>query len=261
MSNLERKTPRGGARTSTGSILKVDYHTGRVKKLIESYGSRWDWYNGLVCPCSAQSQEVDRKFTKLTCSLCNATGWTYLFNKEIRMVPSSVRREEATLTYRVSQPGLMSNIYINLTCLPDDKVNIRDRIVFKESVTFRSESKIFNAVKTTYKFTFPIIELLRVLDDEGKVYDSTNFFPEKRDVDVTTDGLLYWVDGNNRPLENHGFSVLYSFFPSYIVITAAHEIRGTTAGKPPPEGESAWEDLPRSFTAKLEIPSKYLFGE
>lgn len=261
MSNLERKTPRGGARTSTGSILKVDYHTERTKNFIKSYGSRFDWYTALICPCSVKSQKIEHGFTKISCAMCNGSGWTYLYNKEMIIVPSSIRREELTLTYRAAQPGMMSNIYVNMTCLPEDKVNIRDRLIFKESVTFRSEGEIFDPSKETYKFTFPIVELLKVVDDCGTKYDSTHYFAEERDVDITTDGLLYWVDGNKKPKKDQSFSILYSFFPSYIVVTAAHEIRGVTAGKPADQGGvQAWEDLPRLFMAKLEIPDKYLFG-
>jgi hypothetical protein len=155
----------------------------------------------------------------------------------------------------------MSNIYINLTCEPVNKINIRDRMVFKESVTFRSEAAIYSTATATYKFTFPIIELLKVIDEDGNEYDSTNYFPEKRDVDITTDGLLFWVESNNRPVENKPFSILYSFFPSYVIISAAHEIRGFMAGKPESKGGvQSWEDLPRLVVAKLEIPQTYLFG-
>lgn len=256
---LNRGTPRGAARVHFNPI-KIDYNTTAAIGLIQQYGSRYDWYQALVCPCTLQSQQVDLKFRQLSCGLCNGTGWTYVFTKEIRAVPSSNRREEQTLTYRVGQPGIMSNIFVNLTCEPANKVNIRDRMVFKESVTFRSEARIFDPNVETYKMTWPIVELMQVLDQDGKSYDCTNLNVEERDVDSNEAGELVWASNKCRPVTGRGFSALYTFFPSYIVITAAHEIRGTVAGKPSPEGVQAFEDLPRLFTAKLEIPDSYLFG-
>jgi len=256
---LNRGIPRGGARVSFLPI-KIDYNTTAAIGLIQQYGSRFDWYQALVCPCTLAPQQTELKFRQLACGLCNGTGWTYVFTKEIRAVPSSTRREEQTLTYRVAQPGIMSNIFVNLTCEPEYKVNIRDRMIFKESVTFRSEARIFDPSLETYSFTFPIVELMQVIDQDGKSYDCTNLNLEDRDVDSDTDGKLVWTEGKCRPATGKGFSALYTFFPSYIVITAAHEIRGTVAGKPSPEGVQAFEDLPRLFTAKLEIPDSYLFG-
>jgi hypothetical protein len=254
---LPRGTAKGGARVAF-SPIKIDYNTRAAIGLIQKYGSRYDWYNGLVCPCTLVPQSIDKKFRPLACGLCNGTGWTYIFNKEIRAVPSQTRREELTLTYRVSQPGVMSNIFVNLTCEPENKVNIRDRLVFKESVTFRSEAQIYDPTKESYKFTFPIVELLRVIDEDGKKYDCTNLLTDLRAVDSNEDGELVWQD--DPPPTGKTFSILYSFFPSYIVVTAAHEIRGTVAGKTVDEGGvQAYEDLPRLFTAKLEIPDSYLF--
>lgn len=256
---LNRGKATGAARINFRP-LKIDYSTAAAISLIQQYGSRFDWYQTLVCPCTQTSQQTDLKFRQLACGLCNGTGWTYIFTKEIRAVPSSNRREEQTLTYRVAQPGVMSNIFVNLTCEPEYKVNIRDRMVFKESVTFRSEAKVFDPAVETYKFTSPIVELMQVIDVDGISYDCTNLNVENRDVDSNTDGKLVWTEGKRRPLTGKGFSILYTFFPSYIVITAAHEIRGTVAGKAPPDGTQAFEDLPRLFTAKLEIPDSYLFG-
>jgi hypothetical protein len=257
---LNRGTPKGAARVHFNPI-KIDYNTQAAIGLIQQYGSRYDWWQALVCPCTLAPQQNDLKFRQLACGLCNGTGWTYVFTKEIRAVPSSNRREEQTLTYRVAQPGIMSNIFVNLTCEPEYKVNIRDRMIFKESVTFRSEAKIYDPTKETYKFTFPIVELMQVLDQNGTSYDCRNLNVEDRDVDSNDSGLLVWNEGKCRPPSGVGFSALYTFFPSYIVITAAHEIRGTVAGKPPSQGgEQAFEDLPRLFTAKLEIPDSYLFG-
>jgi hypothetical protein len=260
MSTDSTSNARGAARVNFNT-QKIDYNTKGALSLIENYGSRWDWFNALVCPCSAKTQLEDKQFRRLTCSLCNGTGWTYIYNKEIKMIPSSIRREEATLTYRIPKEGQMSNIYVNLTCLPENKINIRDRVVFKESVTFRSESKIFSNEIESYKFSFKIVEILNIIDENGKTYDCNNILEEKRDVKVNYAGELYWVDGNKKPPEGTSFSILYTFYPSYIIITAAHEIRGFTAGKPFPDGVQAWEDLPRLVTAKLEIPSVYLFGK
>lgn len=258
--NLPRKSVSGGSRVNLKNIIKVDFNTDATIALIQEYGSRYDWYNALVCPCTYQAQEVKKQFGKLNCALCNGSNWTYVLNKEIRAVPSSIRREESTTTYRTPEEGMMSNIYINLTFEPENKVNIRDRVVFKESVTFRSQATAFDAGKTTYKFAFPIAQLIRVIDEDGKEYDANNFFPEKRDVDITEDGLLYWVEGNRKPKNGQSFSILYAFFPSYIVISAVHEIRGFMAGKREEEGGvQSWEDLPRLVVAKLEIPETYLF--
>jgi hypothetical protein len=72
------------------------------------------------------------------------------------------------------------------------------------------------------------------------------------------------VQRTNRqqPPDGMAFSILYSFYPTYDVITAAHEVRGFVAGKPESEGGvQVWEDLPRLFTGKLVIPDAYLFGE
>lgn len=260
MSNIKRNKPIGGARINLDNIIKVDYATQAAVALIENYGSKYDWYNALVCPCAYKAQDVSKQFGKFNCDLCNGTNWTYVLNKEILAVPSSIRREESTTTYRTAEEGIMSNIYINLTFKPKDKVNIRDRVVFKESVTFRSQATVFDASKATYKFAFPIAELLRVIDDDGKEYNSNHFYAEKRDVDITSAGLLYWVEGNKKPKNGQPFSVLYSFFPSYIVISAVHEIRGFMAGLPESKGGmQTWEDLPRLVVAKLEIPETYLF--
>ena len=256
---LSRGRPKGGARIQVNP-LKIDFNAQALIKLIKSYGGRFDWWQGMVCPCTLNEQKIELKFRTLSCGLCGGTGWHYVLNKEIRAVPSSTRREEQTLTYRISQPGIMSNIFINLTCEPENKVNIRDRMIFKESVTFRSEVQIYDPTKTTYRFTFPIVELMKVVDEDGKSYDCINVFPEDRAVNSNTDGDLVWTD--DPPPTGKAFSILYSFFPSYVVITAAHEIRGFVAGKPAEEGGvQAYEDLPRLFTAKLEIPDKYLFGE
>lgn len=248
----------GGARVAF-SPLKVDYNTKGAIDLIKKYGSRFDWYSSLVCPCTLKSQQTDLKFRTLACAICNGTGWAFVFNKEIRIVPSSNRREEQTLTYRTPAAGVMSNIFVNLTCEPENKVNIRDRVVFKESVTFRSEASYTDAEKTSYKFTFPIVELLRVIDENGTAYDCTNYFTENRDADVSADEFV-WVDGKKRPPNGMAFSILYSFYPTYDVITATHEIRGFVAGKPASEGGvQVWENLPRLFTGKLIIPDAYLF--
>lgn len=258
--NLNRTAPQGGAKVKLKNIIKVDYATEGAIAVIKLYGSRFDWYQALVCPCTYQSQQVEKKFGKLTCDLCNGSNWTYVFNKEILIVPSSMRREESTLTYRTPEEGIMSNVYVNLTCEPENKVNIRDRVVFKESVTFRSQASVFEAGKASYRFAFPIAELMVVIDENGKKYDCNNYFPEKRDVDITTDGLLYWVEGNRKPKNGLPFSILYSFFPSYAIISAVHEIRGFMAGKPESQGGvQSFEDLPRLMVAKLEIPSTYLF--
>lgn len=257
---LNRGTPSGAARVHFRPI-KIDYNTEAAIGLIQKYGSRFDWHQALVCPCTLTPQKTELKFRQLSCGLCNGTGWTYVFTKEIRCVPSATRREEQTLTYRVAQPGQMSNIFVNLTCEPAYKVNIRDRLVFKESVTFRSEARIYDPSKgSVYKMTWPIVELMQVLDEDGVSYNCTHPNADERDVDSNEDGELYWLEGGRNPVHGKGFSALYTFFPSYIVITAAHEIRGTVAGKPPPEGVQAYEDLPRLFTAKLEIPDTYLFG-
>lgn len=257
---LTRPTPKGAARVNFRPI-KIDYNTAAAIGLIQQYGSRFDWFQTLVCPCTLAPQQDELKFRRLSCGLCNGTGWTYVFTKEIRAVPSSNRREEQTLTYRVAQPGMMSNIFVNLTCEPEYKVNIRDRMVFKESVTFRSEAKIFDPAVSTYKFTFPIVEIMQVLDVDGKSYDSTNLIVENRDVDSNTAGELFWNDTGCRPATGKGFSVLYTFFPSYIVVSAVHEIRGAIAGKPANQGGvQSFEDLPRLFTCKVEIPDSYLFG-
>lgn len=259
MCALNRGNAKGAARVHFTPV-KIDYNTQAAIGLIQQYGSRFDWYQALVCPCTLQAQQNDLKFRQLACGLCNGTGWTYVFTKEIRAVPSSQRREEQTITYRVGQPGQMSNIFVNLTCEPENKVNIRDRMVFKESVTFRSEARIYDPAKDTYKMTWPIVELMQVLDQDGKSYDCTNLNVEDRAVDSNENGELIWNEGKCKPPTGKGFSALYTFFPSYIVITAAHEIRGTVAGKKSPEGTQAFEDLPRLFTAKLEIPDSYLFG-
>lgn len=257
---LNRGTARGAARVHFTPV-KIDYNTQAAIGLIQQYGSRFDWYQALVCPCTLTPQQDQLQFRKLVCGLCNGTGWTYVFTKEIRAVPSSNRREEQTLTYRVAQPGIMSNIFVNLTCEPAYKVNIRDRMVFKESVTFRSEALVYEPGKTSYKTTWPIVELMQVLDQDGKSYDCTNLNVEDRAVDSNTAGEVVWNEGKCNPPTGRGFSVLYTFFPSYIVITAAHEIRGTVAGKPAAQGGvQAFEDLPRLFTAKLEIPDAYLFS-
>lgn len=257
---LTRGKAKGGARININP-LKIDFSVIADIKLIQNYGSRYDWYQALVCPCTLNSQSTDLKFRKLACGLCNGTGWTYSLTKEIRAVPSNTRREEQTLTYRVPQPGIMSNIFVNLTCEPVNKVNIRDRLVFKESVTFRSEAQIFNPEKEYYQFTFPIVELMKVIDEDGKEYDCTNVLTDLRKVDSNVDGNLVWNDSSCRPPTGKAFSILYNFYPSYIVITAAHEIRGFVAGKTTAEGGvQAYEDLPRLFTAKLEIPDNYLFG-
>lgn len=257
---LTRGTAKGAARVHFNPI-KIDYNTQAAIGLIQQYGSRFDWYQGLVCPCTVKAEQTDLKFRQLACGQCNGTGWIHILNREIRAVPSSNRREEQTLTYRVAQPGVMSNIFVNLTCEPQYKVNIRDRMVFKESVTFRSEAKVFDPAAASYKFTFPIVELLQVIDTDGKSYDCTNLNIEDRDVDSNTSGLLVWTEGKCRPPTGKSFSVLYTLYPSYIVITAAHEIRGFVAGKPASEGGvQAYEDLPRLFTAKMEIPDAYLFG-
>lgn len=257
---LNRGTAKGAARVHFKPV-KIDYNTDAAIGLIQQYGSRYDWHQALVCPCSFAPQTSELKFRPLACSLCNGTGWTYVFTKEIRIIPSSQRREEQTITYRAAQPGLMSNIYVNMTCEPENKVNIRDRLIFKESVTFRSEAAIFDASKESYKFSWPIVELMQVLDIDGKSYDCTNLNVEDRDVDSDENGLLVWNEGKCRPAQGKAFSILYTFFPSYIVITASHEIRGTVAGKPSPEGTQVFEDLPRLFTSKLEIPDRYLFGQ
>lgn len=253
-------TPQGGARVAF-SPLKIDYNTKGAIDLIKKYGGKFDWYSALVCPCTLKSLRTELKFNQLSCGLCNGTGWTFVFRKEIRIVPSSTRREEQTLTYRVPGPGIMSNIFVNLTCEPENKVNIRDRVIFKESVTFRSEVATMDAEKTSYKFTFSIVELLAVMDENGKKYDCTNVYPENRDITVNADGEVYWVEGKRKPPVGVPFSVLYSFYPVYDVITAAHEVRGFVAGKLAEEGgRQVWEDLPRLFTAKLVIPDAYLFG-
>lgn len=254
---LNRGAAQGAARVHF-SPVKIDYNTAAAIGLIQQYGSRYDWYQALVCPCTLSPQKDQLKFRKFACGLCNGTGWAYVFVKEIRAVPSSNRREEQTLTYRVPQPGVMSNIFVNLTCEPEYKVNIRDRMIFKESVTFRSEALIYEAGKSTYKLTWPAVELMQVLDQDGKSYDCTNLDLNARAVNLNDAGEVVWQD--DPPPVGNGFSVLYTFFPSYIVITAAHEIRGTVAGKASPEGEQVFEDLPRLFTAKLEIPDSYLFG-
>lgn len=277
---LNRGTARGGARVHFAPV-KIDYNTYGAIKLIQLYGSRFDWYQALVCPCTIKAEQNDLKFRQLACAQCNGTGWVYMFNKEIRAVPSSNRRDEQTLTYRVAQPGQMSNIFVNLTVEPQYKVNIRDRMVFKESVTFRSEAKIFDPNVSSYKFTFPIVEVLRAVDSDGVNYDCTNLNAIDRDVDSDAHGNLVWVPDDtlldtttgvstlnpvqrtNRttPKTGQSFSVLYTLYPSYIVITAAHEIRGFMAGKPASDGGTqAYEDLPRLFTAKMEIPDAYLFG-
>ncbi len=277
---LTRGTAKGAARVHFNPI-KIDYNTQAAIGLIQQYGSRFDWYQALVCPCTIKAEQTELKFRQLACSLCNGTGWVYVFNKEIRAVPSSNRRDEQTLTYRVAQPGLMSNIFVNLTVEPQYKVNIRDRMVFKESVTFRSEAKVFSLETASYTFTFPIVELLQVVDSDGVHYDCTNLNAIDRDVDSDADGNLFWVPDDmllnmttgvetlnplqraNRkaPKTGQSFSILYTLYPSYIVITAAHEIRGFVAGKPVSEGGvQVFEDLPRLFTAKMEIPDSYLFG-
>jgi len=259
MCALNRNTPRGGARIQFDP-LKIDYSTKAAIGLIQKYGALYDWHQALVCPCTLQTQKNDLKFRQITCALCNGTGWTFVFNKEIRIVSSSTRREEQTTTYRTPVPGLLSNIYVNMTCEPENKVNIRDRVVFKESVTFRSEAAIFDPSKTTYSFTFPIVELLRVIDEDGKSYDCTNLRVDMRQVDSNTDGKLVWSESSCRPATGKSFSILYAYYPTYDVITAAHEIRGFVAGKPATEGGvQAYEDLPRLFTAKLVIPDAYLF--
>lgn len=277
---LNRGKAQGAARVHF-SPIKIDYNTQAAIGLIQQYGSRFDWYQALVCPCTIKAEQTDLKFRQLACAQCNGTGWVYVFNKEIRAVPSSNRRDEQTLTYRVAQPGLMSNIFVNLTVEPQYKVNIRDRMVFKESVTFRSEAKVFSPETASYKFTFPIVELLQVVDSDGVHYDCTNLNAIDRDVDSDADGNLFWVPDDvllntatgvetlnplqrtNRktPKAGRSFSILYTLYPSYIVITAAHEIRGFVAGKPVSEGGiQVFEDLPRLFTAKMEIPDSYLFG-
>jgi len=258
---------RGGARVPF-TPLKIDYNTKGAIDLIKKYGSRFDWYSALVCPCTLKSQQVELKFIQLSCGLCNGTGWTFVLNSEIRIVPSSARREEQTLTYRVAGQGLMSNIFVNLTCEPQYKVNIRDRVVFKESVTHRSEVVFMDVEKTSYKLISPAIDLLHVIDETGKHYNSTSYYTddqgvviESRDISVNADGEIYWVEGKRKPPNGMAFTVLYSFFPAYDVITAAHEIRGFVAGKLAEEGGvQAWEDLPRFFTGKLVIPDAYLFG-
>lgn len=258
--NINRLTPQGGARVNLKNIIKVDFNTDASIALIKSYGSRFSWYQALVCPCTFKSQEVNKQFGKLNCDLCNGTNWTYVLNKEILAIPSSMKREESTMTYRTPEEGIMSNVYVNLTCEPENKINIRDRVVFKESVTFRSQSMVFESGKDFYKFAFPITELMVVMDEDGKKYDCTHFYPEKRDVDITPEGLLFWVEGNRKPKNGQPFSILYSFFPSYVIISAVHEIRGFRAGKPADQGGvQSFEDLPRLMVAKLEIPSVYLF--
>lgn len=258
---LNRPTPRGGSRTSW-KPTKIDYNTAAAIALIQMYGSRFDWWQALVCPCTIKAEQTDLKFRQLACAQCNGTGWVYVFKKEIRAVPSSNRREEQTLTYRVAQPGQLSNIFVNLTCEPQYKVNIRDRMVFKESVTFRSEAKIYDPEVSAYKFTFPIVELMQVIDADGNSYDCTNLNIDHRDVDSDASGLLVWTEGKARPSTGTSFSILYTLFPSYLVITCAHEVRGFVAGKPSSEGGvQSFEDLPRLFSAKMEIPSSYLFGE
>lgn len=277
---LNRGTARGGARVHF-SPIKIDYNTYGAIRLIQQYGSRFNWYQALVCPCTIKAEQTDLKFRQLACAQCNGTGWVYIFNKEIRAVPSSNRRDEQTLTYRVAQPGVMSNIFVNLTVEPQYKVNIRDRMVFKESVTFRSEAKVFSPETAFYTFTFPIVEILQVVDSDGVHYDCTSAFAIDRDVNSDANGNLIWVPDDmllntetgvstlnplqrtNRktPKTGQSFSILYTLFPSYIVITAAHEIRGFVAGKPEADGGvQAYEDLPRLFTAKMEIPDSYLFG-
>jgi len=278
---LNRGAAKGAARVHFNPI-KIDYNTQAAIGLIQQYGSRFDWWQALVCPCTVKAEQTELKFRQLACGQCNGTGWVYILNQEIRAVPSSNRREEQTLTYRVAQPGQLSNIFVNLTCEPQYKVNIRDRMVFKESVTFRSEAKVFDPAAASYKFTFPIVELLQVVDSDGLNYDCTNLNVLDRDVNSDADGNLFWVPDDveildldtgvetlnplqrtNRktPKTGQSFSVLYTLYPSYIVITAAHEIRGFVAGKPASDGGvQAFEDLPRLFTAKMEIPDSYLFG-
>lgn len=260
MSNIKRSTPQGGARIPLKNIIPVDFSTDGAIALIQKYGSRFNWFQALVCPCTYKAQEVDKTFGKLNCDLCNGTNWTYVFNSEVLAVPSSIRREESTLTYRTAEEGIMSNIYINLTCEPVNKVNIKDKMVFKESVTFRSQATKYDASKSLYKFAFPIAELMVVIDEDGKKYDCTHFYTERRDADINSDGLLFWVEGNKKPKNGQSFSILYSFFPSYVIISAVHEIRGFMAGKPESQGGvQSFEDLPRLMVAKLEIPSVYLF--
>ena len=257
---LNRPTPKGGAGVRI-TPMKVDYNVSAAVKLIQQYGSRFDWWQSLVCPCTLAPQQTDLKFRQLACGICNGTGWTHVFTHEIRAVPSSTRREEQTLTYRVAQPGVLSNIFVNLTCEPEYKVNIRDRLIFKESVTFRSEARIYDATASSYKFTWPIVELMQVLDQNGMSYDCTNLNIENRDVDSNDAGLLIWNESKRNPPNGIGFSALYTFFPSYLVISAVHEIRGTVLGKPEVDGGvQSFADLPRLFTAKLEIPDSYLFG-
>jgi hypothetical protein len=248
----------GAARLSFKPI-KIDYNTEGIVAFINMYGSNWDWYNTMICPCTIKTQIEEHKFQKLSCTLCNGTGWAYVFNRAIKAIPYSFQREEATLTYRVPEQGIMANIYASLNVLPTDKVNIRDRVVFKDSVTFRSEPKVFSDSVSKYSFTYKIIDLMRVIDNDGTEYDCSHSFQEERDVDVDSDGNLYWIDGNDRPVDGTAFSIYYSFNPSYIIISANHEIRGFTAGGVKPSDVQAWENLPRVVHMKLEIPDVYLF--
>ena len=237
---------------------KIDYNTEAIISLINAYGSNWEWWNVLICPCTLQTQAIEHKFQKLSCSLCNGTGWAYVFNRDIKAIPYSFQREEATLTYRVPEQGIMANIYASLNLLPTDKVNIRDRVVFKDSVTFRSEVKQYLTYTDKYSFTYRIIELMRVIDNDGVQYDCTHAYPDKRDVDVDGDGKLFWV-GNHSPSDGTAFSIYYSFNPSYVIISANHEIRGFTAGGTKPTDIQTWENLPRVVHMKLEIPDSYMF--
>jgi len=238
---------------------KIDYNTDAIISLINAYGSSWDWYNTMICPCTLQTQQVEHKFQKLSCSLCNGTGWTYVFNRAIKAIPYSFQREEATLTYRVPEQGMMANIYASLNLLPTDKVNIRDRVVFKDSVTFRSEVKQYLTSTEKYSFTYRIVDLMRVIDNDGKQYDCTHAYADQRDVDVDADGRLFWVVGNQFHPDGMAFSIYYSFNPSYVIISANHEIRGFTAGGTKLTDKQEWENLPRVVHMKLEIPDSYLF--
>lgn len=247
-----------GAAKMGDKIVKVDYNTKRAVALITGYGSRWDWYQAMVCPCVASSDNGER-FTKLVCKLCYGTGWTYVFNKEIRGVSSSINRHESTLPYRVPDIGQTSNIVASLTVEPENKVNIRDKVVFKESVTFRSEVKQYDPSLTSFRMLHPIVELMQVIDENGVKYDCSNPLENRREVLVNADGELYWVDGAKRPATNVGFSVLYTYYPEYSVVDAVHEIRGAMMGGMKPEDVQEWEDLPRLLRIKLIIPDRYLY--
>lgn len=218
---------------------RVDFKVDKFDKEIREKGANILWEEAVLCTCMGENKGQP----SVNCKTCRGSGYIYTTPKETIAL---VTRLNGKTTFDPIGSRSVGDVY--LTPLSSMTMGYHDRITFTDYNSKFSEV-ISVKVGKSLRLRHPVKDIISanyhdLTIDNSSVQVINNGWNVQIDPDIIN---TYTNDDKKQKGNDFYLSLLYTTYPTYVIIDIPHELRGTQVGAP-----NNFVELPKQYALKRE---------